>query len=87
MSQRTAFVKSDIDQSLVEAGNGTAVHFVVLSVAAVHLDNRGLVTVGVGIRAGTTIVDNVYTESAPLGAGARPRRSHGASCRSCLTPR
>ena len=46
--------KADIDQSLIEAGNGTTIHFVVLPVAAVHLDDGGLVTIGVGIRAGAT---------------------------------
>ena len=54
LSQRTVVGQSDIDQSLVEAGNGTAIHFVVLPVAAVHLDDGGLVTIGVGIRAGAT---------------------------------
>src|SRR5258708_35136641 len=39
---------------MVEAGNRAAIHFVVLSVAAVHLDHGGLVTIGVGIRAGAT---------------------------------
>src|SRR5216684_5465909 len=39
---------------MVEAGNRAAIHFVVLSVAAVHLDHGGLVTIGVGIHAGAT---------------------------------
>src|ERR1700674_1411917 len=39
---------------MVEAGNRAAIHFVVLSVAAVHPDHGGLVTIGVGIRAGAT---------------------------------
>src|SRR5260370_21143744 len=39
---------------MVEAGNRAAIHFVVISVAAVHLDDGGLVTIGVGIRAGAT---------------------------------
>src|ERR1700674_4639190 len=39
---------------MVEASNRTAIHFVVLPVAAVHLDDGGLVTIGVGIRSGTT---------------------------------
>src|SRR5258708_22382887 len=39
---------------MVEAGNRAAIHFVVLSVAAVHLDHGGLVTIGIGIRAGAT---------------------------------
>src|SRR6266566_1655513 len=39
---------------MVEAGNRAAIPFVVLSVAAVHLDDGGLVTIGVGIHAGAT---------------------------------
>jgi hypothetical protein len=39
---------------MVKADNRAAIHFVVLSVAAVHLDDGGLVTIGVGIRARTT---------------------------------
>src|SRR4029077_3805329 len=39
---------------MVEAGNRAAIHFVVLPVAAVHLDDGGLVTIEVGIRAGAT---------------------------------
>src|ERR1700674_5388749 len=39
---------------MVEASNRTAIHFVVLPVAAVHLDDGGLVTIGLGIFAGTT---------------------------------
>src|SRR5712672_1336835 len=39
---------------MVEAGNRAAIHFVVLSVAAVHLDHGGLVTIGAGIRAGAS---------------------------------
>jgi hypothetical protein len=54
LSQRTVAGQADIDQSLVETGNGTAIHFVVLAVAAVHPDDGGLVTTGAGIRAGTT---------------------------------
>ena len=53
-SQCAVVGESDICNSLVEAGNRTAIHFGVLPVAAVHLDDSGLVTVGVGIRAGTT---------------------------------
>ena len=40
--------------SLVEASNRTAIHFVVLPVTAVHLDDGGLVTIGAGIRARAT---------------------------------
>jgi len=36
---------------MVEADDRAAIHFVVLSVAAVHLHDGGLVTVGVGVRA------------------------------------
>src|SRR6202162_4729315 len=39
---------------MVEARSRAAIHFVVLSVAAVHLDHGGLVTIKVGIRAGAT---------------------------------
>jgi hypothetical protein len=35
---------------LIEAGNRTSIHFIVLPVPAVHLDDRGLVTIGIGIR-------------------------------------
>ena len=52
LSQRTVMGKSDIGQSMVEASNRAAIHFVVLSVAAVHLDHGGLVTIRVGIRGG-----------------------------------
>src|SRR6266567_6821079 len=34
---------------MIEAGNRAAIHFVVLSVAAVHLDDASFVTVGIGI--------------------------------------
>jgi hypothetical protein len=54
LSQRTVVSYSDICKSLVEAGNGSAIHFVVLPIAAVHLDDGGLVTIGVGIRAGAS---------------------------------
>jgi hypothetical protein len=54
LAQRTVVGQADIDQSLVETGNGTAIHFVVYAVAAVHPDHGGLVTIGVGIRAGAT---------------------------------
>jgi hypothetical protein len=48
------FGYSDICKSLVKAGNRTAIHFVVLPLAAVHLDDGGLVTIGAGICAGST---------------------------------
>ena len=54
LSQRTVVGQSDICKSLIEASNRTAIHFVVLPVAAVHLDHGGLVTIEVGIRAGAT---------------------------------
>jgi hypothetical protein len=54
LSQRTIVGKSDIDQGLIETGNGTAIHFFVLAVTAVHLDDGGLVTIRAGIRAGAT---------------------------------
>jgi len=43
---------SGVDQSLVKAGNRTAIHFVVLAVAAVHPDDGGFVAIGVGVCAG-----------------------------------
>src|SRR5882672_5412793 len=39
---------------MVEAGNRSAIHFVVLSVAAVHPDDASFVTVGIGIRSRAT---------------------------------
>src|SRR5215469_2377796 len=54
LSQRIVVGQSDICKSLVEAGNRTAIHFVVLPVAAMDLDDRGLVTIGVGVFAGAT---------------------------------
>jgi hypothetical protein len=38
----------------IEAGDCTAIHFVVLAIAAVHLYYAGLITIGVGVRAGAT---------------------------------
>src|SRR5580658_5841131 len=54
LSQRTVVGQADVDQSLVEAGNGTAIDFGVRAVAAVHPDARGLLPIAVGIRAGAT---------------------------------
>jgi hypothetical protein len=54
LSQCTVVGYSDIGQSLVEAGNRAAIHFVMLSGAAVHLDHGGLVTIRVGIPARAT---------------------------------
>jgi hypothetical protein len=51
LAQRVG-VEFDVGESLVEAGDGAAIHFVVFAVAAVHFDYGGLVTVGVRIRAG-----------------------------------
>src|SRR5258708_20883614 len=47
--QSAAVGESDIGQSLVEAGNRAAIDFIVLPVSAVHLDDGGLVTIGIGI--------------------------------------
>ena len=44
--------QSDIREGLIEAGNRTAIHFVVLAISAVHFHDAGLVTIGIGIRAG-----------------------------------
>src|SRR5262249_29830092 len=38
----------------VEADNCTVIHFIVLSVSAVHLDYGGFVTIGIGIRCRAT---------------------------------
>lgn len=51
-SQRGVFCKSDIGEGLVKAGDGAAVHFVVLAVAAVHFDDECFVTEGIGICGG-----------------------------------
>jgi hypothetical protein len=53
LSQPAVFGYSDICKSLVEAGNRTAIHFVVLPVAAVHLDYGGLVTIRARVHAGS----------------------------------
>jgi hypothetical protein len=64
LAQRAVVGQSDIDQSLVKTANGTAIHFIVLAVAAVYSDDGGLVTVGVGIRGGATeCLDPVCGES------------------------
>ena len=39
-----------IGQSLVETGDRAAIHFIVLSVPADHLDDGGFLTIGIGIR-------------------------------------
>ena len=41
--------RARVDQSLVEAGNRTAVHFVVLSIATVQAHDGRLVTIAVGL--------------------------------------
>jgi hypothetical protein len=48
-SQRRVIDQSGVNKSLVEARNRTAIHFVVRPVAAVHLDDSGFVTQGIGI--------------------------------------
>jgi hypothetical protein len=54
LSQRIVFRESDVGQSMVEADNRSAIHFIVLPVPAVHLDDGGLVTIGIGIRGRAT---------------------------------
>ena len=54
LSQCGVVGESDVGKSQVETGNRTAIHFVVLSVATVHLDDSGLVTKGIGVRRGAT---------------------------------
>jgi hypothetical protein len=46
--------KSDILQSLIEADNRAPIHFVVLSVAAVHPDDSRFIAIGVAVRARAT---------------------------------
>ena len=48
-SQNIVVGQSDIGQSHVEADNRTAIHFIVLTVPAVNLDDGGFVTIGIGI--------------------------------------
>ncbi len=43
-----------LGQSQVEAGDCTAIHFIVLPVPAMHLDDGGFVTIGIGIRSRAT---------------------------------
>src|SRR5579862_8241513 len=54
LSQRSVIGYPGVNKSLVEALNRTAIHFVVLPVAAVHLDDSGFVTVGIGVCGGAT---------------------------------
>jgi hypothetical protein len=54
LSQNIVVGWSDIGQSQVEAGNRTAIHFIVLPVPAVDLDDGGFVTIGIGIRGRAT---------------------------------
>jgi hypothetical protein len=54
LSERSVVGESGVDKSLVEARNRTAIHFVMLPVAAVHLHDCGLVTIGIGVCGGAT---------------------------------
>jgi hypothetical protein len=54
LSQRFVVSESDISKGVIETGNRTAIHFAVLAVATVHLDDGGLVTKEVRIRARAT---------------------------------
>jgi hypothetical protein len=54
LSQRRVTGQSDVNQSLVEANDGAAIHFIVLPIAAVNLDDGGFVTIEIGIHAGST---------------------------------
>jgi hypothetical protein len=54
LSQNSFAGKSHIGQSLVETSNRPAIHFLVLSVSAVHLDDGGFFAVGIGIRSWST---------------------------------
>ena len=48
--QITVLRESNIPKRLIEADNRAAIHFAVLPVAAMHLDDAGLVTIRLGIR-------------------------------------
>jgi len=52
LSQLAVVGESRIGESMVEAGNGTTIHLVVLAIPAVYLDDHRLVTIGVGVNAG-----------------------------------
>ena len=54
LSQRFVVSESDISKGVIETGNRTAIHFAVLAVATVHLDDGGLVTKEARIRARAT---------------------------------
>ena len=50
LSQNTVAGESDIGESQIEAGNRPAIHFIVLPIPTVNLDDASLVTIGIGIR-------------------------------------
>ena len=52
LSQRRIVCQPDIDKRLIETHDRTAIHFIVLPVTAVHLDDGGLVTTIGGVCAG-----------------------------------
>lgn len=54
LPQSSVFGEPDIRQSLVEACNCATIHFFVLPVPAMYLDDCGLVTIGIGIGAWAT---------------------------------
>lgn len=54
LSQSVVVAYSYIGQSLVEAGDRPPIHFLVLAVPAMHLNDGGLVPTGIGIRGWTT---------------------------------
>jgi hypothetical protein len=54
LSQCSVIGQPDVNESLVEARNRTAIHFAVLPVAAVHLDDSGFVTIGIGVCGGAS---------------------------------
>ncbi len=49
LSQDGIAGKSHVVQGLVETSDRAAIHFVVLSVSAMHLDDGGFLAVGIGI--------------------------------------
>ena len=64
LSQNIVVGESDIGQSKIEAGYRTAIHFVVLPITAVHLDDGSFVTIGIGIhRRATECLGPIGSES------------------------
>src|SRR5579871_2280476 len=52
-AQHSVVCKPNIYKSLVETINRTTIHFLVLSITAMHLDDCRLIAIEIGVRAGT----------------------------------